>query len=43
MWYTYTMKDYSAVKNGMIKYAGKGMELEKNHPEQGNPDLKTQT
>jgi hypothetical protein len=34
MWYIYTMEYYSAIKNNdFMKFLGKGMELENNHPE----------
>jgi hypothetical protein len=34
MWYLYTMKYYSAIKNNdFIKFTGKWMELEKYYPE----------
>ena len=39
MWYIDTIKYYSVVKsNGVLKFAGKWMKLEKNHTEWGNPD-----
>jgi hypothetical protein len=39
MWYIYTMENYLAVKNNdIMKFAGKWLELEKSHPECGNPD-----
>jgi hypothetical protein len=38
------MEYYSAIKsNDIMKFAGKWMKLEKNHPERGIPDLETQT
>jgi hypothetical protein len=34
MWYIDTMEYYSAIKNNdIMKFASKGMELEKSHPE----------
>ena len=39
----YMVEYYSAVKNnGIIKFAGKWIELEKNHPKCTNPDLERQ-
>ena len=44
MWYLYTMEYYSVVKNDdLMKFAGKWMELEKNHSEGGNPVPERQT
>jgi hypothetical protein len=41
MWYTYTMGYYSAIKNNeFMKFLGKWLELEKYHPEWGNPVIK---
>jgi hypothetical protein len=41
MWYIYTMEYYSAIKNNQfMKFLGKWMELEKYHPEWGNPITK---
>ena len=38
------MEYYSAVKNNAIrKFESKWMEVEKNHPEYGNPDLERKT
>ena len=37
------MEYYSAIKDTLMKFAGKWMELEKNHSEQGNPDPERQT
>ena len=40
----YTMEYYSAEKktNNTLKFAGKWMELKKNHPELGSPDPERQ-
>lgn len=44
MWYIYTVEYYPAVKNNdIMKFEGKWMELEKNHPKWGNPDPEKQT
>jgi hypothetical protein len=40
-WYIYTMDYYLALlKSDIINFAGKWMELEKNHPKRGNPNPK---
>ena len=36
--YIYTMEYYSAVEKRDMEFAGKWMELEKNHPEWDNPE-----
>jgi hypothetical protein len=38
MWYIYTMKYYTIAKSDIMKFADKWVELEKYHPEWGNPD-----
>ena len=43
MWHIYTMDIAWMSKNGIMNCAGKRLELEKNHPERGNPDLERQT
>ena len=44
MWYIYRVGYYSVMKiNNIIKFAGKLLKLEKNHPEQVNTDPETQT
>ena len=41
MWFIYTVVYYSAIKNSdFMKLAVKWMELEKYHPELGNPATK---
>ena len=43
MWYIHVMVYYSAIKsNGIQKYEGKWMELEKNQPECSNPEPERQ-
>lgn len=41
MWYIYIIKYYPALKNYIMKFAGKWLELEKNYPERDNPDTET--
>ena len=43
MWYIYTMEYYTAEKNNdILNFAGKWMELKKQHFEWGNPDTERQ-